>query len=93
MDRQRHVSRRSLLKLAGAGALGTEAAVALAACGETQIVEVPVDRVVTQIVEKVVPQQVPVTEVVEKIVTQQVAVEVRKRSKFARKYPSKSRRS
>ena len=78
MDRQRQVSRRSLLKLAGAGALGTGATLALAACGETQIVEVPVDRVVTQIVEKVVTQEVPITKVVEKIVTQQVAVEVQK---------------
>lgn len=50
----------------------------LAACGETQIVEV--ERIVTQevTVEKIVTQEVPVDRVVEKIVTQEVAVEVEK---------------
>lgn len=50
----------------------------LAACGETQIVEV--EKIVTQVVtvDKVVEKEVPVERVVEKIVTQQVAVEVQK---------------
>ena len=76
MDRQRQVSRRSLLKLAGSGALGAGAAMALAACGETQIVEV--ERIVTQEVEKIVTKEVPVTKIVEKIVTREVPVEVEK---------------
>ena len=67
MERQRQVSRRSLLKLAGSGALGAGAAMALAACGETQIVEV--ERIVTQEVEKIVTKEVAVTKIVEKIVT------------------------
>ena len=76
MDRQRQVSRRSLLKLAGSGVLGASAAIALAACGETQIVEV--ERIVTQEVEKIVTKEVAVTKVVEKIVTREVLVEVEK---------------
>ncbi|MDP6061263.1 MAG: extracellular solute-binding protein, partial [Pirellulaceae bacterium] len=75
-------SRRKLLRggLIGGGAV---AAAALAGCGETQIVtetkiqevikEVPVDRVVTQIVEKEKVVQVEVE--VEKIVTQVVVEE------------------
>ncbi len=67
------ITRRRLL---AAGLVGTAAAAALAGCGETQIVEkevvkvvtqeVPVERVVTQIVEK------------ERIVEKEVAVEVEK---------------
>ena len=76
MDRQRQVSRRSLLKLAGSGALGAGAAMALAACGETQIVEV--ERIVTQEVEKIVTKEVAVTKIVEKIVTKEVPVVVEK---------------
>ena len=68
------ISRRRLL----AGAAGAAGAVALAACGETQIVEV--ERIVTQEVpvERIVEKMVPVERVVEKIVTKEVAVEVEK---------------
>ena len=68
------ISRRRLL----AGAAGAAGAVALAACGETQIVEV--ERIVTQEVpvERIVEKMVPVERIVEKIVTREVAVEVEK---------------
>ena len=75
------VTRRQLLRMGGTAALGISGAVALAACGETQVVtkEVPVDRVVVKEVEveKIVTQQVEkvVTQEVEKIVREQVPVE------------------
>ncbi|MCY3800169.1 MAG: extracellular solute-binding protein [Chloroflexi bacterium] len=80
--RKSPITRRRLL---AAGFVGTAAAAALAGCGETQIVEkevvkvvtqeVPVERVVTQIVEKakVVEKEVPVE--VQKVVTQIVEKE------------------
>ncbi|MYA60433.1 MAG: carbohydrate ABC transporter substrate-binding protein [Chloroflexi bacterium] len=75
------VTRRQLLRMGGTAALGISGAVALAACGETQVVtkEVPVDRVVVKEVEveKIVTQQVErvVTQEVEKVVEREVPVE------------------
>ena len=78
------ITRRRLLM---AGLVGTAAAAALAGCGETQIVEkevvkvvtqeVPVEKVVTQIVEKerVVEKEVAVEVEVEKVVTRIVEKE------------------
>ena len=54
------MSRRRLL----AGAVGAAGAAALAACGETQVVE--------KVVERVVTQQVEVEKIVEKVVTREV---------------------
>ena len=64
------VSRRRILRL---GVLGVTGSIVAAACGETQVVE----KIVTQQVEveKIVEKEVPVETVVEKIVTQQVEVE------------------
>ncbi len=77
-------SRRKLLKLGALGGLGVAGVAALAGCGETQVVtetkiqevvkEVPVERVVTQIVEREMP--VEVEKVVEKIVTRIVEKQV-----------------
>ena len=66
----KHISRRRMLRI---GTLGVAGSVVLAACGETQIVE----KIVTQQVEveKIVEKEVPVEKVVEKIVTQEVVVE------------------
>ena len=65
------LSRRRLLGTAGVAMLGVLGAAAIGGCGETQVVEivkeVPVDRVVTQIVEKAVVQE----KIVEKLVTQE----------------------
>ncbi len=81
---RRRITRRRIVK---AGALGVMASAALAGCGEAQIItetkiqevikEVPVDRVVTQIVEreKIVEKPVQVEVQVEKIVTQIVEKE------------------
>ena len=75
------VTRRQMLRMGGTAALGISGAVALAACGETQVVtkEVPVDRVVVKEieVEKIVTQQVEkiVTQEVERVVRQEVPVE------------------
>ena len=78
------ITRRRLL---AAGLVGTAAAAALAGCGETQIVEkevvkvvtqeVPVEKIVTQIVEKerVVEKEVAVEVQVEKVVTRIVEKE------------------
>ncbi len=62
----KHISRRRMMRL---GALGFAGAVVAAACGETQVVE----KIVTQQVEveKIVEKEVPV----EKIVTREVVVE------------------
>ncbi len=68
----RGISRRRVL---GTLALGSTAAVALAACGETQIVTV--EKIVTKEVpvERIVTKEVPVEKVVERIVTKEVVVE------------------
>jgi multiple sugar transport system substrate-binding protein len=70
------VSRRRLLKISGAGGLGA-AALAIAGCGETQIVEVVKEVPVVQekIVEKVVTQEVEVQKVVEVQVEKEKIVE------------------
>ena len=75
-----NLNRRALLRgglVAGAGGV---AAVALAGCGEAQIVEVikevPVERVVTQIVEKAVIQEKIVTKIVEVAPPQKKAVTI-----------------
>ena len=70
------LSRRKLMRtglIAGGGAIGLAA---LAGCGETQIVEVvkevPVEKIVTQIIEKAVIQEKIVTVEVEKMAPQAV---------------------
>ena len=67
------LNRRRLIRAALVGGGGAVAAAALAGCGEIQIVEVvkevPVEKVVTQIVEKVVVQEKIVTRIVEKLIT------------------------
>ena len=69
----RDLNRRKLLKRLGALGLGGVTAAALAGCVETQIVEVvkevPVEKVVTRDIEKVVIQEKVVTKVVEKLIT------------------------
>ncbi len=88
------VSRRSFVRASAVGAVGVAGAATLAACGETQVVtkEVPieVEKIVTQVVEKIVKEtevkEVPVdrvvTQVVQEVVTQtevkEVQVEVEK---------------
>ncbi|MCY4108505.1 MAG: hypothetical protein OXG11_05685, partial [Chloroflexi bacterium] len=71
-----NVSRRRLLKIGAAGGLGA-AALAIAGCGETQVVEVVKEVPVVQekIVEKVVTQEVEVQKVVTKEVERIVTVE------------------
>ena len=79
------MTRRKVLRASGAAALGLTGALALAACGETQIVtkEVPVEKIIIKEVpvERIVTQtqikEVPVDRVVvqEKIVTKEVPVE------------------
>ena len=79
-------SRRRLLKLGALGGLGIAGVAALAGCGETQVVtetkiqevvkEVPVERVVTQIVERERPVEVEVEKIVEKVVTRIVEKQV-----------------
>ena len=66
----KNISRRRILQL---GTMGVAGGVLAAACGETQVVE----RIVTQEVEveKIVEKEVPVEKVVEKIVTREVVVE------------------
>ena len=65
------VSRRRIIKGVAAGVLGITGVAALAGCGETQVVEVikevPVEVIVTQIVEKAVIEEK--IKIVEKIVT------------------------
>ena len=82
--RKKTHSRRKLLKLGALGGLGVAGVAALAGCRETQVVietkirevvkEVPVDKIVTQIVER--EKLVEVEKVVEKIVTQVVEKQV-----------------
>ena len=74
------LTRRGLLRLGAAGAIGSAAAATLAACGESQIVTV--EKVVTQTqikevpVEKIVTQTVVKEVVVDRIVPQTVVKEV-----------------
>ncbi len=74
-DRVQRLSRRRLLRLAVVAGGTTTVGVILAACGETQIVE----RVITQevVVEKIIEKEVPVEveRVVEKVVEKVVEVE------------------
>ena len=69
MSKFASLSRRKFIRAGIVASGGVIGAAALAGCGETQIVEVikevPVDRVVTQIVEKVVVQE----KIVERVVT------------------------
>lgn len=71
------VTRRKVIRALGVGSLGASAAI-LAACGETQVVEV--EKIVEKEVpvERVVEKEVPVERVVEKVVEKQVPVEVQK---------------
>ncbi|MCY4108642.1 MAG: extracellular solute-binding protein, partial [Chloroflexi bacterium] len=84
MSEKKGLTRRKVIRSGLIGGAGLAAVAALAGCGETQIVEKEVVRVVTQEVpvEKVVTQVVEKERVVEveKVVTQQVevAVEVEK---------------
>ena len=73
-----HVTRRTLIRSLGVGAVGASTAALLAACGETQVVTV--DRVVEKEVpvEKTVVKEVPVETVVTKEVVKEVPVEVQK---------------
>ena len=63
------LNRRALLRAGLVVGAGGVAAAALAGCGETQIVEVEVEKVVTQIVEKVVTKIVQAEAVQKKAVT------------------------
>ncbi|MCY4110012.1 MAG: extracellular solute-binding protein, partial [Chloroflexi bacterium] len=74
------LDRRRLLKAGLLGGGSAVAAAALAGCGETQVVEVvkevPVEKVVTQIVEKAVVEERVVTQIVEKeVVVEKVVTE------------------
>src|SRR3989304_4268786 len=81
MNPRSAITRRRFVSLATAGGLGALGILALAGCGESQVVtetkiervtvEVPVEKVVTQIVEK----EKVVEKSVEKIVTQIVEKE------------------
>lgn len=86
-----HVTRRTLIRSLGVGAFGASAAAVLAACGETQVVEVeriiekevPVEKTVVkevqvpvkEVVTEQVVKEVQVDRVVEKVVTKTVEVE------------------
>ena len=74
------LDRRRLLKAGLLGGGSAVVAAALAGCGETQVVEivkeVPVEKVVTQIVEKAVVEEKVVTQIVEKqVVVEKVVTE------------------
>ena len=77
MNAIRPITRRKLVRIGILGGAGLAAAAALAGCGEAQIVEKEVVKVVTQEVpvEKVVTQIVEKEKVVEKVVTQIVEKE------------------
>jgi PII-like signaling protein len=87
MNIDKGLTRRKIIRSGLIGGAGLAAVGALAGCGETQIVtetkiqevikEVPVEKVVTQIVEKerVVEVEKVVTQEVERIVTKTVEVE------------------
>lgn len=72
------VTRRKVIRALGVGSLGGATAAILAACGETQVVEV--EKIVEKEVpvERVVEKEVPVERVVEKVVEKEVPVEVQK---------------
>ena len=70
MGTSRQMSRRRLVRLGLVAAAGASGAAVLAACGETQIVEI--ERVVTKTVVEIVTKEVPVETV--KIVTKEVPV-------------------
>ncbi len=86
VDEKKGLTRRKVVRSGLLGGAGLAAAAALAGCGETQIVEkevvrvvtqeVPVEKVVTQIVEK--ERVVEVEKVVTKIVEKEKIVEVEK---------------
>ena len=73
-----HVTRRTLIRSLGVGAVGASAAALLAACGETQVVTV--ERVVEKEVpvEKIIEKEVPVQQIVTKEIIKEVPVEVQK---------------
>jgi PII-like signaling protein len=87
MNIDKGLTRRKIIRSGLVGGAGLAAVAALAGCGETQVVtetkiqevikEVPVEKVVTQIVEKekVVEVEKVVTQRVEKVVTQIVEKE------------------
>ncbi len=70
-----HMTRRTMIRAMGVGSLGVSA-LALAACGESQVVTVEkiVEREVPS--ERVVVKEVPVDRVVEKVVEKEVPVQV-----------------
>ena len=68
LSRDRGFTRRRLLRAGALGGVGAVGAAILAACGETQIVEV--EKIVTRDVEVI--KEVPVERIVEKIVTRDV---------------------
>ena len=72
------MTRRKVIRALGVGSLGGASVAILAACGETQVVEV--EKIVEKEVpvERVVEKEVPVERVVEKVVEKQVPVEVQK---------------
>ena len=72
------VTRRKVIRALGVGSLGGASAAILAACGETQVVEV--ERIVEKEVpvEKIVEKEVPVQQIVTKEVVKEVPVEVQK---------------
>ncbi len=73
-----HVTRRTLIRSLGVGAVGASAAALVAACGETQVVTV--ERVVEKEVpvEKIIEKEVPVQQIVTKEIIKEVPVEVQK---------------
>src|SRR3990172_10654349 len=77
MNAIRPITRRKLVRIGILGGAGLAAAAALAGCGEAQIVEKEVVKVVTQEVpvEKIVTQIVEKEKIVEKVVTQIVEKE------------------
>ena len=72
------MTRRKVIRALGVGSLGGASVAILAACGETQVVEV--EKIVEKEVpvERVVEKEVPVERVVEKVVEKEVPVEVQK---------------
>ena len=73
-----HVTRRTLIRSLGVGAVGASAAALVAACGETQVVTV--ERVVEKEVpvEKIIEKEGPVQQIVTKEIIKEVPVEVQK---------------
>ncbi len=79
----RRLTRRGILRVGVVAGVGGAGLAALAGCGETQVVEVvkevPVEKVVTQEVERVVVQEKVVTQEVERVVTKIVEAMPQKR--------------